>query len=340
MKYGKAAIVGMLVVSAGCEAGGVYPLLSRRDVIEACTTASSTWIRTEGVGTDTSTVRTEVLIIGTMSPATTVIDFDSPRCFQRMVLEYDASTRLEVGSYTLDALGDGTFLSGSSYRYNIRRVPLFQREGAVREDHTIPEAHTLHLEEDAGTLLATYDGVQHRYTNIFDVNASLDPTTQLGAEQTFLMMNVPLFLSQVRVGGFGSARMTTYLSTATFNGIIGGSFTVNVATLLNPTATIDYMDFVDMTGTYVHGAQITRVNTQGTGPMDGIVEIRLREGPLLTDMGIVGTIDYDTIHINDGFPDSGDFKLDTTVPSVTSHLVSYTFANEIDLRPTLPVATP
>ncbi len=329
--------LGLLTLASACDTTGIHPLLRERDIVDACSNATSTWLRSTDTGT-------EVYLVGSMVP-TAPVPGALPLCFVRGFVEHDSSTQLSYGLYTLDGSGNGQFFESSRYTFEFQpSIGILSRDGASREDFSTPVAHAIQIQASGGQLLITEDGATRRLTNLYDLVAQLDATTLQGAEELWRVLNLPLFLSQVRVDGFGSGRMTTYVNNRTFfQGLIANDFSVAAKSFSDPDTTISYAEFQDLSGIVVAGDQVTDIHwpsINGDGAMTGILDWSMRDGPDAMDVRFVGTIDYGNITIDNGMAGGGTYRLQTTLPTVTDHAIRYDLANDMDLRGVLPPSSP
>jgi hypothetical protein len=319
------ALIGLL--SAGCDKSGIHPLARERDTLGACKGPAATWMRSTETGT-------EIFLIGedTLGPMGETV----PGCFERAFIEHNSAGHAEYGMIIRSGPTAGTFSYEAEYdfRYQPERDVL-SRQGSIRIDHDPPLTAPVSWTLDGDQVLITYQGTEHRYTNMLDVLDALDPTTPEGADEVFRMFNMPLLVSQTRMLGFGSSGMTQYLdTTATFAGTIANNFTVRVIEIVMPKTFITYTDFVDLTGITATGEQRTRVNLSGNGTMEGTIAFQMQGR---TQM-IEGVVDYANVLIKNGVAAEGLYGL--TIEGGGSFTPSYSLAANTDIRAILPVTTP
>lgn len=325
----------------GCDKGGLYPLLEKRDpaASASCIAAgqSSTWLRSTAIGT-------EILLVATPDPTATT-QGNAQICFAHALVEHDSSTRYEYGGYTVAANGTGTLSVATTYVFDyVATGPILDRKGSKREVHAPPLDVPLTLRASGAGLEVTMNGVTGRYTNLYDVVASVDITTQEGAEDLFRLVNLPLFTSQVRLLGFGGGGMTQYISApGRFVGLarpeaeLANHFTVRVQSFTSPNTDIEFVMFEDLSGIVVEGLQETDVSISGNGSMHGVLSFSMRDGPdPVSDVALRGTIDYADMKIGNGVASGGTYELALTSPSEVTFTVPYTLASDVDLRRLLP----
>jgi hypothetical protein len=325
------------LLAAGCDTGGIYPLLDRADILVPCGSAATTWVASTPTGT-------EVFLIGTLDP-TVALPPGTRACFARAFVERDSSTTYRSGTYAIDATGAGDFQYDSSYVFDYQPSrSILSRDGSTATTYPVPMTESLTITGAAPNLLVTVNGVTSRLTNLYDLVASIDTSTQAGGEDLFRVLNLPLFTSQARLIGFGSGRMTRYVRAGTFfQGALAvlppvrNEFSVNVESFSTPHTDIQYYTFEDLSGITVTGLQETDVNTSGNGSMHGVLTWAMRDGPAATDIAYEGTLDYGDIDIGDGHASAGTFGFSITSPTPASFTISYTLANDVDLTNSLPI---
>jgi hypothetical protein len=211
--------------------------------------------------------------------------------------------------------------------------------------HTPPRVAAITLRDVGAQLEATIDGEKGRYTNLYDVVADIDLSTQAGAEDAFRLVNLPLFTSQVRLLGFGGGGMTQYISApGTFVGLARedapeapNAYNVRVQAFTTPNTDIDYIDFEDFSGVVLDGLQETDVNISGNGSMHGVLTWTLSDGmDPVAGVALRGTIDYENIQIGNGVASGGTYEFVVTEPTALTFTVPYTLASDVDLRGLLP----
>ncbi len=330
----------LFALVAGCDPSGIHGLGRLRDALVPCDVdalgrveTTSTWLRSTAEGT-------EILLLGRPEP-TAVVPLGQSACYGRGFVAHDSSTRLEFGSYTLGANGEGLAVHELVYTFpHEPDISVYSRDGAVRTDLDAPVDQRLSIEPDGAQLIVTIDGEPRRMTALGAVVEALDITTQAGAEDVFRLYNLPLFTSQTRLLGFGSTGMTQYVgTTAEFGGAVRNRFTVNVEALLDPNTLISYYQLEDLTGIVIDGPQTTDVDTGGAGMMRGVLNFVMRGAGGATDVIVRGSVDYAALEIYDGMAAGGSYTLSLDGVS-TPYTMSYLLATDVDLRDVLPVATP
>jgi len=332
-------LVGLCgLAAAACDPSGIHGLGRLRDALVPCEVdllgrveTTSTWLRSTDAGT-------EILLFGRQDP-TTAVPLGRDACFGHGFVAHDSSTWFGFGSYTLDADGEGYAVHAQEYTFNNQaQLDILQRDGAVRTDLPTAVSERLTIARDGDSLRVTLDDEALRFTALPAVVEALDVTTQAGAEDVFRVFNLPMFTSQARLLGFGSAGMTQYVgTTAEFGGAVRNRFTVNVEALLDPNARISYYQLEDLTGLVVDGVQLTDVDTHGDGAMSGLLSFVMRGTGGATDVVVRGGLDYTGLQIGNGVAAGGTYTL-TLDGAAAPYTVSYQLATDIDLRGVLPVA--
>jgi hypothetical protein len=331
------ALVATPLLGTGCDTGGIYPLLDRADILVPCGADATTWVASTPLGT-------EIFVIGALDPSVGLPP-GTRSCFARALVERDSSTVYRSGTYTTDASGNGEFTYESSYVFDYQPSrSILARDGSTVTEYDIPIRETISITGVGPKLDVTVNGVTSHVTNLYDLIASIDTTTQAGAEDLFRVLNLPLFTSQARLLGFGSGSMTRYISAATtYKGLLLGdptdvnAFSVKVQSFTSPNTDIQYFDFEDVSGIVIDGLQETDVNTGGNGSMHGILTWSMRDGPAATDIAYEGTLDYIDIDIGDGHASGGTFGFAITSPTPATFAIPYSLANNVDLTNSLPI---
>jgi hypothetical protein len=329
----------------GCDTSGIHPLGIPTNTVDNC--AKSTWARSTDTGTELflfsealpTTPVGEAMDAGVGEGGSTADVVVEPHCFIRMAIEHDSSTTMEQGTYVLGADGHGVFTVEHAYVfvYFDSSVKLGARDGALRNDMPAPASHSIEIEADGDQILVDVDGDTRRLTNLYDVIAKLDPKDRAGAEDLFRVLNLAIYSSAVRIPGFGSAKMSSYINnTTTFKALVASDFTVGVGgPLLNPVTDIVYDQFEDLSGIVLDGDQRTVTNLYGNGSLSGVLDWRLRSSD--EDVFLEGTLDYEGLVVVNGVAGDGTYTL--TVGG-SSYTISYDLAADMDLRTLLPVEAP
>lgn len=323
-------------VAFGCDKGGYYPFGKRTDIVDSIGANSSVYLHSSADGT-------EMALFGSRDPLA-VIDPATPRPLIIGKVMTDSSTTLYLGTYDLDATGHGTFYVTASYVFTYEPgTPVAGRTGALRYDFATPYESQLTVSAaGAGYRIefvhAWGETTAFNYTNLDDVMAAVDPTGATGYHDAYQIYNFALFFGQVRVPAFGSIGMTRYITApGTFSGLVGGYFTVSVASISMPTATLDYHTFEDFPGVWVDGPQATKVNISGDGPMEGVLRFEFRRGGNPTDVILSGTVDYRNIYVSNGIGSSGDYMV--TIDGIAGEQpVPVSVASNVTLQNVLPIS--
>jgi hypothetical protein len=330
-------LVGLAgLLGQGCDTAGIYPLGVPVNTVSSC--GKSTWARSTDDGT-------ELFLLSETEPTTPVggstdAGVAASNCFVRMFIAHDSSTTMEQGTYTLGADGVGVFSveHGYTFVFEDSSVPLGSHEGASRDDTPTPSSHPIEIEVDGDQILLGMDGDVRRLTNLYDVVARLDPSTQAGAEDVFRVLNLGFYSAVVRVPAFGSTGMTAYINNATsFTALVANEFTVAVA-LGKPVTDITFDRFEDLNGVVIDGVQRSSTNFTGSGDLSGVLEWWLHGSDDPGDIAFSGTLGYEGVHVKNGVADSGEYTL--TTKGYPPFAISASFASDIDIRALLPVETP
>lgn len=323
-----------LFVSYGCSKTGYNPFGKLRDVVDPAGANSSVFLHSSADGTD-------MVFFGSRNPLT-VVPSDKPRPFIAGKVLTDSSTNLFYGTYDLDASGHGTFHIGAAYNFtNQPDLNLAARDGAIRTDFTPTYDYPITVTSTANgvrvEIAYAFGPVVFDYTDIDHVMEAIDTSGATAHYDAYQLFNFALFFSQVRVDSFGSLGMTQYItSPGLFRGLVGGDFTVSVRSLVEPTATLDYHGFEDMTGVWVDGPIVTAVNTMGDGPMHGVIRYEFRRSGNPLDVVLSGTVDYRNIQVRNGIANSGDYVV--TIDGIPGEqTVPISSAWTVELTNILPV---
>jgi len=154
------------------------------------------------------------------------------------------------------------------------------------------------------------------YLLLTDALGQLGSATAADVGCQFLVANLAVLTSQIRIIGFGGPGMLQYSTAFTYVGTLAGGVKVGLTGgLLSPKTTITYSAFSDFSGVTLAGNQITFANAGGNGHMEGTVAFTFAP----TVNGIpgaeeTGTILYgqpggggDAIQIGDGYVSGGEY---------------------------------
>ncbi len=330
-------LLGLLAISSqGCDKGGIYPLNAQLDV--GCTGAKSTWLRSTGEAT-------EIFTFTGANPTDAVTDPPpANNCFVHALIHNDSSTDLEQGTYVLDASGIGVFTVEHSYNmvYQDSSVKIWDRPGAKRDDNPSPPSHAITVKVDGDQLLVGFDGEVRRLTNIYDVAQRLDASTPAGADDIFRFLNLTIYTSAVRIPGFGSTGMTSYIGAPShFTALVTNEYSVEVkGTILKPDTYLTYAQFEDLNGIIFDGVQLSATDSKGNGDLSGILDWRIRGSSDPDDIVLEGTLDYEGVHVTNGVAAEGTYTF--TIEGHDPYTVSYALAADLDLTKNglLPIETP
>jgi len=226
---------------------------------------------------------------------------------------FSTSGTLRRGARCIDLNFRGTVSTDFTFSVasgNILEITWPTDEVAPVEEDYLPNSTELRAPEMAERVAAgTY-----RYQEVGDLLSTLDTSTMGGAVGVYQVFNVALLASQARLAAFGSSGMTQYLNTTSpFEGLISSEYTVNVVNFAMPRTTIRYAQFEDLTGLIIGSPtgdeQITIVNTNGNGRMEGALEYVLLRDRNNPSTAITGNLDYIDVEIISGFGAGGTYHL-------------------------------
>lgn len=324
------ASLALVLATAGCDKQGLYPYGRRTDVVISCGDPSSVYLRSTDTGTD-------ILIIGNVDPAT-VVEADNRRCLLVGTVDRDSSTRLLNGSYSLDAAGEGRYFMSAEYEFKYEpNVSVGGRKGSERIDVEYDDPISIAVAGDQLTF--TYLDETRTYTAFDTVVAAIDLNDPEGPTDLYQVYNLALFFSQVRIPAFGGLGMTRYITApGRFDGLISGDYSISVGQITAPHATMTYNTLQDFPRINVFGTQVTKVNINGDGPMEGALSFSITQTADPTNEVFAGNVDYENITIDNGIASSGTYQLNVTSPVAMSVSLPFTLASNVDLRHILPVA--
>jgi hypothetical protein len=196
---------------------------------------------------------------------------------------------------------------------------LLDRAGSVRNsvDETIPLSAV--RSGDTLTLTGNTDWAGD-YVLLTDALGTLGTATAGDAACAFLVANLAVMTSEVRIIGFGGPGMLQYSSPFTYVGTLSGGVRVALAGgLFSPVTTITYSDFSDFSGVSIDGDQITYANSGGNGHLQGTVNFTF--SPTLSGAPapqVTGSIGYDAIEISNGYVSGGDYAVSMAGGGTTS----------------------
>lgn len=282
-----------------------------------------------------SSTGTDIVYIGAGNPSS------EPVPFVTGTVDHDSSTSLFLGTVTLNGSGAGTFEVAASYSFPYQPgLSVAARDGSQRTDFATPIPLAVQVTyQPSSAVDITVDGTQHTYTPYPNVVAAVNLAGPMGTLDTFQLYNLGVFFSQARIPAFGSIGMTRYIAQpGQFLGLTTGDYTVSVASIANPKATISYLQLEDFPGQTFDGSIVSDVNISGSGTMNGVVTFRIVGGTMASPIIYEGSVDYAGISVTNGMPSSGSYALTVTAPTSTTGSVAYSYASAIDLRNILPEA--
>lgn len=338
----------LLALVAACDKSGVYHYGVPSDVVEPCGPRASVFLRSAPADLARDLPdRTEILIVGSSDPLDVVappaVD-EAGRCYIDGYVARSSSTFLRYGTYERASDGQGIAHIASSFVFEYQpQIDIGGRLGAGRYDD--PFDVPFSLVGASGDIDVDMAGEVRRFVPLGKVLDAIDPTTMQGAHDLYQVYNLSLFFGQVRIPAFGGIGMTRYISSPTaFRGLIGGELFIKVESLSNPNVTIEYREdplfpgipFQDFPSVSISGAQITRVNLMGNGDMTGALAFEIHDSDDPSIVRFAGAVDYGTVTIGNGVANGGTYTITTTIPSVTSHVLPYSLASNVDLTAALP----
>jgi len=304
-------------VLGGCNPNGYATLWAANDIALKCEGETSTWLRTYyepgmPIGTpeeQEAALRTEFMILRSDSdPMASTFSFVEGGCMDLAVVERDGSIYLLDGTLIADGLGGGAWQIPQRYDFPHQTgVSILQRTGSYTTILDEPEVHAVNMSVAAGELTLAVDGEDRHYQNLMTVLASIPDDTTEGATLFAQVVNVGLLVSQVRVRGFGGAGMTEYINQAkSFRGLVTGDFRISGD--ISPgrvNMVLEYQDFADFTGMWIHGPQIADISWSGDGNLAGATDFVFQLDPFDSLNVIEGSFDYEGCTVVDGFGNGG-----------------------------------
>jgi len=186
---------------------------------------------------------------------------------------------------------------------------LLNRAGSTRT--SVNQTKTLGAVTSGDTLTLSGDSTwEGTYVLLTDALAALGTSTAADADCAFLVANLAVLTSEVRIIGFGGPGMLQYNSPFTYVGTLSGGVEVGLSGGLFTTSTTDinYMSFSDFSGVSLDGEQITYADSGGNGHMQGTVAFTFEpttNGAPGTE--VTGSIKYDAVQIGSGVASGGTY---------------------------------
>jgi hypothetical protein len=177
--------------------------------------------------------------------------------------------------------------------------------GATRDE----DSRTLHAtasRAQPGRLVVSGDpAVAGTYVRLADALRNLGTPATITPQCAFLIPNLAVMTSQIRIPGFGGNSMYTYQQAADFIGTVAGNLNVSVNISLtnnNAHTVLRYDGFEDFGGVTLNGPIVTDTTLSANGHMSGVLRFAL--APAATDPASVATPIQGSI--NYGSPPSTD----------------------------------
>jgi hypothetical protein len=312
-----------LAVAAGLGACGPYAQLAQKLDVTA-QIAGDTWIAAVGPGRS----GTRILLV-----ARPDANGNARFAFSDLPGGANATTTTLQGTWLeTGSAGDVTLRVDHSYT-----LP-GDGSGARRDD----SARVLHLtanRDQAGRLvLSGNPALAGTYAGFADALRNLGTAAEISAACAFLIPNLAVMTSEIRIIGFGGNAMFQYQRPATFVGTVAGSVDVALDVSLTGNSahtTIRYAGFQDFGGVTLDGPQITDTSLAANGHMSGVVRFALSPAPVDpagVATPILGSIDYgsadpgNAVVINGGDPVGGSYLM-SIEGGLSGSLVPVTFVN-------------
>lgn len=317
------ALAGGAAVAFALGACGPYAQLAQKLDVTA-RIAGDTWIAAVGPG------RTEIRILLVARPDA---NGSAPFAFSDLPSGANATTTTLQGTW-IETGSAGSVTLRVDHAYTLPG----DGSGAERDDST----RVLHLtanRDQAGRLVLSGDpALAGTYVGFADALRNLGAAPQLSATCAFLIPNLAVATSEIRIIGFGGNAMYQYTRPATYVGTVAGTVEVAVDISLASNSahtTIQYAGFQDFGGVTLDGPQITDTSLAANGHMSGVVRFTLSPAPL-DPAGVAtpiqGSIDYgsadpgNAVVISGGNPVGGSYRMSVD-GGVSGDLVPVTLVN-------------
>lgn len=298
---------------------------------------TTTWLRSTETGT-------EVLIFGVASsdgsPSTPTSR--SYLCV-RGTVAHGGSARIDVGNYTVNGTGHGSFVYGSSFAVAYPNQSWLARSGATQTRHSPAVVESLSFAAGSnGALLVTLGSAEHAYTSLGALTATIDETTAAGATELYRLLAIDLALHRSRVLGYGGGGITAYTNAPRgVEGLTSGEVFVANASVTQPSLSLEHrpigassVPFVELSGITLAGTETRTFNLQGNGTRTGALAFTLARSGEAT---LTGTLTLGTFLAN---TDEASASNSIAIDGVGSTDVSWTVGTNLDLRAVLPVVSP
>lgn len=322
MRRAGAAVVATLAGVAVVALGGCGPyaqLAQRLDVTAAI--AGDTWIA--AVGPDRTAIR--VLLVA------------RPDASGNAAFAFSDLPSGTAATTTLQGIWTETGSAGEvSLRVQHGYILPSDSSGARRDDSTYVRRLTATRAGDR-LVLSGDPGLAGTYVALSESLRQLGTATANDARCAFLVANLAVMTSEIRIIGFGGNAMQQYTKAATYVGTVAGTVRVSVNVNLGSfraVTTIGYSGFRDFGGVTLTGSQITDTTLGGDGAMSGILRFALAPAsldPAGAATPIEGSIDYggaNAVQIRSDAPVSGAYGVSidgggsATVPVVDVNAAS------------------
>lgn len=331
------ALLLSFVVGA-CDKNGVYPFGTPTDVVEACTACAEVGVYLRSKSSGGTELTTEMLIVENVDPTAPVAATDMKR-FLFGTVERNSTTLLYYGTYELAGNGSGVAHITATYTFNYEaNIPIAGREGAQRQDD--PYDLPIRITGSRANPSLEIFGQDRTLTPMYEALDRIDLNDAQGPTDLYQVYNLALFFSQVRIQAFGGLGMTRYVTApGRFDGLVAGYYTVSVKEFLDPTATITYNGNQDFPGVTVDGPQITKVDTSGNGPMEGVLTFEIKDPRDVNRVMFSGSVDYQDIGVRDGVGALGEYIFHATDANgvVVDTRLPVSLASNVDLTNMVPV---
>lgn len=304
----RAALVGVALAAGAAALGacGPYAQLAQKLDVTA-RIAGDTWIA--AVGPDRSEIR--ILLV-----ARPDANGNAAFAFSDLPSGPDVTTTTLQGTWSeTGSAGDVTLRVEHAYT-----LP-GDGSGARRDDSTRILHVTANRDQAGRLVLSGNPALAGTYAGFADSLRNLGPAAAVSAACAFLVPNLAVATSEIRIIGFGGNAMYQYTRPARYVGTVAGTVDVSVDISLSGNSahtTIQYAGFQDFGGLTLEGAQVTDTSLAANGHMSGVLRFTLSPAPV-DPSGVVtpiqGSIDYGTadpgnaVVISGGNPVGGSYRM-------------------------------
>lgn len=300
-------------LDGGLDAG--LPPIALIDPVTLPVHAGSSWIRATGSG---ATAVTELLVVESDDPATWTSE---TRRITYARIDYEGNREILLGVIEPDGDGgSGELLFSQRWIMDMELgMTAVTRIGAYHEAIEPLVVESLDMSMNGEQLEVSIDGAGKSYSSLIGMIGAIESgvgfDTQAGAEAAAQLAQLPMFTSEARVDGFGSATLLQFIGEKepvdglVENGLSGDSLTFSMATPTMPTMTLSYGNFQDQDGILVSGSQVRTMNLSADGVASGIVSFTLRTDIAAPAQAVTGTLDFEGVTVQTGYLAGGSASM-------------------------------